>query len=851
VVDFINDAYGGVSTEDRNLYVNSVTYDGTTTAVNKELLSNGGISPVTVAAAATITAGAVIPGPTTTTTVPTKPSTADTLVLNMAEDAWLGDAEFSVTVDGVQIGGVQTVTALHGSGASQDFTIHGDFGTGAHVVVVTFLNDAYGGSPSTDRNLYLNSINFDGSVTTLNTNVGPVATNTVTAASPPAAQDTLVVNVSEDAWQGNAEFVVLVDGTQVGGTQTATALHASGQTQNVTLTGNFGPGQHSVVVDFINDAYGGVSTEDRNLYVNSVTYDGTTTAVNTPLFSNGGTKPIIVSDVATISAGAVNSGQDMIVLQMAEDAWQGNAQFTLTVDGKQVGVVQTVTASNAAGAQQQFVFYGNFGAGTHDVAVNFLNAASGGTASTERNLYVKSITYDGVAQPNSSDAIDTTGAANFAVSTTPTASGPDTLTMYVSENAYAGDAQFSVTVDGKFVGIGTATGNNATGGTEPVTMTGNFGSGPHTVQVTFLNDAYAGAGEDRNLYLSGIDYNGVYTPINAALGNTGSSSTITVNNGGTAAKPLADMSPPGTLQYVGINLSGLEFGAGNYPGVLNTDYVMPTHAEIDSYAAEGMNIIRLPFAWERLQPVMNGPLDQNYLSLIDNVVNYAASKGMTVDLDLHNYGLYYGNPVGGASVPNSAFANLWSQVAQHYASTPNVMFDLMNEPYEQTGQQWVQSANAAIAAIRGTGASQEILVGGVNYENGEAWTTSSDVFMSGIVDPKMNFAYEVHQYINVWNGPITSVVSPTFGADSLQAVTQWAQANGARLFLGEFGAVNSVASLAATTNELNYIAQNTNVWQGATEWGGGPWWGNYAYSTEPVNGSPSPQVQMLQHYLTH
>ena len=33
---------------------------------------------------------------------------------------------------------------------------------GSHTIVVTFLNDAYGGSPTLDRNLYVNYVKYDG-----------------------------------------------------------------------------------------------------------------------------------------------------------------------------------------------------------------------------------------------------------------------------------------------------------------------------------------------------------------------------------------------------------------------------------------------------------------------------------------------------------------------------------------------------------------------------------------------------------------------------------------------------------------------------------------------------------------
>src|SRR5439155_1500781 len=75
--------------------------------------------------------------------------------------------------------------------------------------------------------------------------------------APISGTDTLVVKVSGDSWQGNPHFVVSVDGQQVGGTLSTSASHAAGQTQDITLTGQFGSGAHDVAVTFLDDAWGG------------------------------------------------------------------------------------------------------------------------------------------------------------------------------------------------------------------------------------------------------------------------------------------------------------------------------------------------------------------------------------------------------------------------------------------------------------------------------------------------------------------------------------------------------------------------------------------------------------------
>ena len=73
-------------------------------------------------------------------------SGSDTLVLSISEDAYLGNAQFTVSVDGKQIGGTLTATASHVTAAKQNFTFKGA-GRPVHTRAVNFLNDAYGGRP--------------------------------------------------------------------------------------------------------------------------------------------------------------------------------------------------------------------------------------------------------------------------------------------------------------------------------------------------------------------------------------------------------------------------------------------------------------------------------------------------------------------------------------------------------------------------------------------------------------------------------------------------------------------------------------------------------------------------------
>ncbi|HVD85266.1 MAG TPA: cellulase family glycosylhydrolase, partial [Bradyrhizobium sp.] len=192
-------------------------------------------------------------------------------------------------------------------------------------------------------------------------------------------------------------------------------------------------------------------------------------------------------------------------------------------------------------------------------------------------------------------------------------------------------------------------------------------------------------------------------------------------------------------------------------------------------------------------------------------------------------------------------------LAFHYQSNPDVMFGLMNEPHDQSASAWLGSANAAIAAIRGAGAvSQEILVPGSYWDGAWTWTSTDNdtVIGAGVQDPAHNFAFEVHQYLDAdGSGTHAGAVSATIGVERLTAITQWAEATGNHLFLGEVGVTTDQTSLTAFDGMLTYMQQHTGAWQGVTYWAGGPWWGNYMFSIEPQNGIDKPQMGILVQHL--
>lgn len=305
------------------------------------------------------------------------------------------------------------------------------------------------------------------------------------------------------------------------------------------------------------------------------------------------------------------------------------------------------------------------------------------------------------------------------------------------------------------------------------------------------------------------------------------------------------------FELFGVNLAGAEF-APDSPGRLGRDYIYPGVAHLDYYASKGMNVIRLPFLWERLQPTANGPLDAEDLGYVKAIVEAATARGMSVILDVHNYGYYKGSLVG-RDVPNSVFADLWSKLSTEFKANPGVIFGLMNEPYKQSASEWVGSTNAAIAAIRATGATQQILVSGTAWSGAHSWTGwsgNATVFDDGVRDPLDNFAFDIHSYFDSdASGTSAAVVSSTIGVERLKDITAWARQHGHDLFLGEFATTADAVGVKAIGNMLDYMAQNRDVWLGGAWWGAGPWWGDYFFSVEPVNGIDRPQMDLLELYV--
>lgn len=127
----------------------------------------------------------------------------------------------------------------------------------------------------------------------------------------------------------------------------------------------------------------------------------------------------------------------------------------------------------------------------------------------------------------------------------------------------------------------------------------------------------------------------------------------------------------------------------------------------------GGNVIRVPVNPSRF-------IDDKYYMwrFLDLIIKWAGEKDKYVIIDWD----CAGDPITGEGDNLVDISNhvadktneFWKQLAKHYYNTPNVIFEIYNEPVGVDSEQWAELTNEFIATIREQGANQLIIVSSTN-----------------------------------------------------------------------------------------------------------------------------------------
>lgn len=296
---------------------------------------------------------------------------------------------------------------------------------------------------------------------------------------------------------------------------------------------------------------------------------------------------------------------------------------------------------------------------------------------------------------------------------------------------------------------------------------------------------------------------------------------------------------PTGVAFRGINRAGMEYGDDWDGWTGQTYYELPSHAQILSeltyFKAKGMNVIRLPISWERIQHQLYGALDQTYVNGLMDYIN-SASADFAVILDLHNYNRYAINTYDGQGNQSAGYTqhilydgyltidhlrDVWVKLTNLVLGNQHVILNLMNESHDfnRTSNGWFSDINTLIAAIRATGSTHLILVPNSRSSDVDHWNTYApnggdldSVAALTIFDSANNFAYDMHAYQS-------NPSSCTSYRDLISNVTDWATTNHKKLFLSELGVDHQSANGAcAISSLLSYMNAHGDVWIGWTPW---------------------------------
>jgi endoglucanase len=327
----------------------------------------------------------------------------------------------------------------------------------------------------------------------------------------------------------------------------------------------------------------------------------------------------------------------------------------------------------------------------------------------------------------------------------------------------------------------------------------------------------------------------------------------------------------------GVSLAGPEFGVerrgfcNQSPGVFGRDYTWNTERTTQYFCENGVNLLRLPIRWERIQPRLGEALDSRELARLRVSIGWAKKHGGMVVIDLHNQGRYVmacdGKPKtcvidqkwnGQVALTRDHFADLWRRLALAFRDEQAIYgYGLMNEPHDMGSSNWKEISQSAVDAIREIGDSHKILVAGDGWSKAHGFEAANGP-ASWIDDPAGNFAYEAHCYFDAdgsgryeksYDQEVALGCDPAERAGRrLRSFAEWCARNRVQGFIGEYSVPGNDPRWLKVLERFQTTLDEVGM--DGCYWAGGEWWKDESWAIQPRDGfrTDAPQLQALLKY---
>jgi endoglucanase len=237
----------------------------------------------------------------------------------------------------------------------------------------------------------------------------------------------------------------------------------------------------------------------------------------------------------------------------------------------------------------------------------------------------------------------------------------------------------------------------------------------------------------------------------------------------------------------GVNRMGFEYSCVQNKGLFDAPL---DHASVDAIKSWGVNAVRLPLnehCWLGIDGVPKGEI---YRHGVQAYVDLLLSRDIYVILDLHWSAAGAAPAAMQAPMPNTDHsANFWTSVADRFKGDDRILFDLFNEPVPNRNQRdntddaarrswqcWRDGAaggtcdtvqlngmagsqvlgmQSLVDVVRATGATNVILLGGIQFANTLWSSPTRNWLIYKPDDPLGKLAASWHVYNETWCTSVT------------------------------------------------------------------------------------------------